>query len=67
MKSILEGVEYDKFVREWRCKWSPDGDKASLLACQMALESVFDELNEVDGVENVERFICDECYDFKVC
>ena len=62
----MECVEYDKFVREWRCKWSPAGDKASLLQCQMALDSVFDELKEVDGILDVERLVCDECFDFKV-
>jgi len=53
-------------VREWSCKWSPGGSKASLLACQMALEAVFDDLNDIEGVQNVERLICDETFEFKV-
>ena len=51
----MEGVDYDTMVREWSCKWKSEGGKASLLACQMALEAVYDELKEVDGVKNVER------------
>ena len=65
-KSIMDGVDYDSIVREWRCKWSPDGDKASLLTCQMAIESIFDDLIEIDGVQNVERIVCDKEFDFKV-
>ena len=48
-KSIIDGVEFDTIVREWSCKWSPGGSKASLLACQMALEAVFDDLNDIEG------------------
>lgn len=62
----MDGVEYETIVREWRCKWSQEAAKASLIACQMALEAVFDEIKEVDGVKNVERLVCDECFDFKV-
>lgn len=65
-KSIIDGVEFDTIVREWSCKWSPGGSKASLLACQMALEAVFDDLNDIEGVQNVERLICDETFEFKV-
>ncbi len=63
---IVDGVEFDSFSRQWKCKFSAEGSSASLLACQMALEAVFDDLMEVDGVENVERLICEECFEFKV-
>lgn len=60
----MEGVEYCNYIREWRFKWKSE---ASLLACQIALESIFDDLIAIDGVKNVERLVCDECQDFKVC
>mmetsp|Transcript_9944 Transcript_9944/g.11033 ORF Transcript_9944/g.11033 Transcript_9944/m.11033 type:complete len:167 (+) Transcript_9944:77-577(+) len=66
MRKIAEGVEYDTVSREWRAKWSTEGDKASLIACQIALESVFDEIQEVKGVKSVERVVCADCLDFKV-
>mmetsp|Transcript_53 Transcript_53/g.80 ORF Transcript_53/g.80 Transcript_53/m.80 type:complete len:158 (+) Transcript_53:108-581(+) len=66
MKKIAEGVEFDTIAREWRCKFSSDGDKASLVACQMALESVAEDLLQVDGVKSVERVVCGDCLDFKV-
>lgn len=65
-RQLAEGVEFDTICREWRCKWSLDGDKASLVACQMALESVAEDLYQVDGVKAVERVVCGECLDFKV-
>ena len=65
-QKIAEGVEFDTVARGWRCKWSPDFDKASLVACQMALESVAEDLNEVDGVKSIERVVCGDCLDFKV-
>ena len=66
MIQLAEGVEFDTICREWRCKWSLDGDKSSLVACQMALESVAEDLYQVDGVKNVERVVCGDCLDFKV-
>ena len=66
LRKIADGVEFDTIAREWRCKWSPEGDKASLVACQIALESVVEDLNEVDGVKSIERVVCGDCLDFKV-
>lgn len=63
---ICEGVEFDKIAREWRCKWSPDNDKASLVQAQKALESVLGDVKKVDGVLGVERVVCGGCLDFKV-
>jgi len=66
MIKICEGVEFDTIAREWRCKWSPDGDKASLVAAQKALETVLADVKKVDGVKSVERVVCGGCLDFKV-
>lgn len=66
MQTIAEGVQYNTIAREWRAKWSNEGNKASLVACQMALESVVEDLYEVDGVVSVERVVCGDCLDFKV-
>lgn len=52
-KEIAEGVTYDTIAREWRCKWSPDGDKVSLVSTQIALESILEELYEVPGCKRV--------------
>ena len=40
MPTIVEGVDFDTVAREWRCKWSADGDKASLAAAQEAINGV---------------------------
>ena len=56
----------DTISREWRCKWSPDDDKKSLVEAQKALESVLDDVKAVDGVEGVQRVVCGGCLDFKV-
>ena len=53
MSEIAEGVTFDTVAREWRCKWSPDGDKASLVAAQEALNAVIDTVKAVDGVKGV--------------
>lgn len=64
--SIVDGVSFDTVAREWRCKWSPDDDKASLSELQQALDKVVPTLKGVDGVTNVERVVCGGCLDFKV-
>jgi hypothetical protein len=56
----------DTISREWRCKWSPDDDKRSLVEAQKALESVLPAVKGVDGVEGVQRVVCGGCLDFKV-
>lgn len=66
MINIAEGVDFDTIAREWRCKWSPDDDKASLVAAQKALEEVLDEVKAVEGVKKVDRVVCGGCLDFKV-
>ena len=66
MKTITEGVEFDKIAREWRCKWSADNDKKSLQEAQKALDSVLADIKKVDGVLSVQRVVCGGCLDFKV-
>ncbi|CAE7308516.1 unnamed protein product [Symbiodinium sp. CCMP2592] len=57
---------FNNIAREWRCKWSADGEKASLKAAQAALEEVLPEIKKVDGLGSVQRVVCGGCLDFKV-
>jgi hypothetical protein len=66
MATIAEGVEFDTVAREWRCRWSTDKQKASLVEAQKVLESILPELKKVDGVIKVDRVVCGGCKDFKV-
>lgn len=66
MATIASGVEFDTVAREWRCRWSTDKEKASLVEAQKALESILPELKKVDGVIKVDRVVCGGCKDFKV-
>uniref|UniRef100_A0A7S2Y2C1 Uncharacterized protein n=1 Tax=Entomoneis paludosa TaxID=265537 RepID=A0A7S2Y2C1_9STRA len=63
---IADGVEFDTVAREWRCKWSPDEDKASLVEAQKALDEILGDVKAIDGVKSVERIVCGGCLDFKV-
>merc|ERR1712205_248206 len=64
--TITEGVEFDTVAREWRMKWSPDDDKASLAAAQKVLEKQLATVKAVKGVKSVQRVVCGGCMDFKV-
>jgi hypothetical protein len=66
MGSVAENVEFDTIAREWRCKWSPDNDKKSLVKAQKALEDIKGELEKVDGFSESKRIVCGECMDFKI-
>ncbi|KAI2513662.1 hypothetical protein MHU86_802 [Fragilaria crotonensis] len=66
MVTFAEGIEFDTIAREWRCKWSADNDKASLVEAQKTLAGILDELKAVDGVKEVQRVVCGGCLDFKV-
>jgi hypothetical protein len=66
MITIAEGVEFDTIAREWRCKWSGDSDKVSLVEAQKALSEILDGLKGMDGVKEVQRVVCGGCLDFKV-
>lgn len=67
MGAIAEGVEFDTIAREWRCKWSEDNDKASLVSLQKLLNEVSSDLKDkTDGVKSVNRVVCGGCKDFKI-
>jgi len=66
MGTIAEGVEFDTVAREWRCKWSPDNDKKSLVEAQKALKEVITDIEKVDGFKKTDRVVCGGCMDFKV-
>jgi len=59
-------VKFDNIAREWRAKFSPDADNASLMTAQEKLEEVLAELSSVEGVASVQRVVCGGCHDFKV-
>jgi hypothetical protein len=63
---IAEGVEFDTVAREWRCKWSQDDDKKSLVEVQKVLDKYLSTIKAVDGVKSVERIVCGGCLDFKL-
>lgn len=67
MVTFAEGIEFDTIAREWRCKWSADNDKASLVEAQKVLDSVLDSIKNIDGFKKVDRVVCGGCLDFKVC
>ena len=66
IKTITQGVTFDTIAREWRFKWSPDNEKASLAAAQKVLESFKGRVKAVPGVKSVQRVVCGGCHDFKV-
>ena len=66
MPDITSNVSFDKVAREWRCKWSPDTEKASLTAAQALIDEYLGALKGLDGVVGVQRVVCGDCLDFKV-
>merc|ERR1719215_537390 len=66
MPEITSNVKFENVAREWRCKWSGDGEKASLAALQAKLDDVLGELSSVEGVSSVQRIVCGGCLDFKI-
>lgn len=66
MATITTGVEFDTIAREWRLKWSADGDKKSLADVQQTLNKYTASLKKVDGVKSVQRVVCGGCLDYKV-
>jgi hypothetical protein len=66
MGTIAEGVEFDTIAREWRCKWSTENDKKSLVEAQKALTEILAALKSLDGVKEVQRVVCGGCLDFKI-
>lgn len=66
MPTIAAGVDFDTIAREWRCKWSADNDKASLVELQKALTEAMAEVGKIAGLRDVRRVVCGTCNDFKV-
>jgi uncharacterized membrane protein len=66
MPDITPNVSFDTVAREFRCKWSTDGDKASLVAAQDLLSKHAAALKAVAGVKSVQRVVCGGCLDFKI-
>jgi predicted TPR repeat methyltransferase len=65
MNEKAKGVYFNRVAREWRCKWSPDDDEASLVAAQKLLEKYLPKLEAMEGVQ-VQRVVCGGCKDFKI-
>jgi len=59
-------VKFENIAREWRFKFSTDGDNASLMEAQKQLEEVLAELSSIEGVASIQRVVCGGCQDFKV-
>lgn len=66
MGTFVEGVDFDTIAREWRCKWSEEGDKKSLADAQKALNEILPAIKSIDGVKSVHRVVCGGNLDFKV-
>eukprot|EP00619_Florenciella_sp_RCC1007_P012585 CAMPEP_0205922990 /NCGR_PEP_ID=MMETSP1325-20131115/15396_1 /ASSEMBLY_ACC=CAM_ASM_000708 /TAXON_ID=236786 /ORGANISM="Florenciella sp., Strain RCC1007" /LENGTH=150 /DNA_ID=CAMNT_0053291111 /DNA_START=26 /DNA_END=478 /DNA_ORIENTATION=+ len=66
MVEITKGVNFDTVAREWRMKWSPDDDKASLQEIQKVVDDVTGTLKGLDGVKDVQRIVCGGCLDYKL-
>jgi len=66
MPTITAGVDFNTIAREWRCKWSEDGDKKSLQDLQKALNDIMPKVSAVAGLRDVRRVVCGGCHDFKI-
>mmetsp|Transcript_89714 Transcript_89714/g.172709 ORF Transcript_89714/g.172709 Transcript_89714/m.172709 type:complete len:128 (-) Transcript_89714:68-451(-) len=66
MPTIAPGVDFTVTAREWRCKWSADSDKASLVALQETINKYLDQVKAVDGCQGVQRVVCGDCLDYKI-
>merc|ERR1719215_1956005 len=54
-------------AREWRCKWSEENEKKSLVLCQQVMaEVVIPQLRNTIGVLSVQRVVCGGNKDFKI-
>ncbi|KAJ1441026.1 hypothetical protein B484DRAFT_343290 [Ochromonadaceae sp. CCMP2298] len=66
MGEIVTGVSFDTIAREWRMKWSEDGDKTSLAEIQKVLDAHTPALKSIPGLKGIQRIVCGGCHDFKV-
>mmetsp|Transcript_63940 Transcript_63940/g.187569 ORF Transcript_63940/g.187569 Transcript_63940/m.187569 type:complete len:147 (+) Transcript_63940:57-497(+) len=64
---ICDGVQTNCMAREWRCKWSEDDNKKSLIQCQAVLEDiVVPAMRNYHGMLSIQRVVCGGNKDFKV-
>ena len=66
LATIAPGVDYSHIAREWRCKWDPSNDKASLVDVNEAFAKILPQVKALTGVVSVQRVVCGGCHDFKV-
>merc|ERR1719150_2809366 len=59
-------VTFEHIAREWRCKWTTEGENASLMKAQAELEKILPAVSALDGAASVQRIACGGCHDFKV-
>eukprot|EP00400_MALV-I_sp_L67-5_P000017 gene17-854_t len=64
--NITDNVHFDTIAREWRCKWPPDNNMASLTAAQEVLNKHIAKIKSIEGVKDVKRVVCGGCMDFKI-
>ena len=64
MQNITPNVSFDVIAREWRCKWTEDNEKASLVALQDLLNTHLATLKGMEGAK-VQRIVAKK-KDFKV-
>lgn len=57
--------EFNVVAREWRCKWSEDDGKKSLVELQKILAANLATLKALPGAK-VQRVVCGGCHDFKI-
>eukprot|EP00667_Euglena_gracilis_P006452 EG_transcript_6501 len=59
------GILFSRVAREWRCKFSPDNNRASLVAAQKVLDAYLSMLTARTGAR-VQRAVCTEGNQLKV-
>ncbi len=66
LATIAPGVDFTHIAREWRCKWDPKDEKASLVEVNKAFVKVLPQVKALKGMVDVQRVVCGGCQDFKV-
>ena len=58
MPTVAAGIDFDHVAREWRMKYTEDGDKASATAAMAVLSEHLATIKAVAGVTAVTRTVC---------
>ena len=58
MPTVAAGIDFDHIAREWRMKYTEDGDKASATAAMAVLSEHLATIKAVAGVTAVTRTVC---------